>query len=85
MSFLEDMMASMGTNLSDKLLSEVNDFLSETGMGPSYFGKAASGNSELVKRLRDGRSIRLDTADRVRAFMKEKRKQRGTTAEEVAA
>lgn len=68
-------MGRMGTNLSDKLLSEVNDFLNETGMGPSYFGKAASGNSELVKRLRDGRSIRLDTADRVRAFMKEKRKQ----------
>lgn len=75
MSFLEDIVGRMGTNLSEKLLSEVNDFLSETGMGPSYFGKAASGNSELVRRLRDGRSIRLDTADRVRAFMKEKRKQ----------
>jgi hypothetical protein len=64
----------MATNLSEKLLSEVNDFLRETEMGPSYFGKAASGNSELVKRLREGKRVWPETADKVRIFMREHRR-----------
>jgi hypothetical protein len=34
------------------LLAEIETFLRSSGMGPSYFGKVAVGNSDLVKRLR---------------------------------
>lgn len=74
MSAKEDIVSFMATNLSEKLLSEVNDFLRETGMGPSYFGKAASGNSELVTRLRAGGRVWPETADKVRIFMREHRR-----------
>lgn len=74
---------------TEKLLSEVTDFLAETGMGVSYFGKIASGNSELVHRLKDGGRVWPETADKVRAFMKTHRasvrKTKTATAEGSAA
>jgi hypothetical protein len=51
------------------LLIEIVGFLEKSGMSPSYFGKRACGNSELLKRLRDGKTVTLRTADRVRFFM----------------
>jgi hypothetical protein len=57
---------------TEKLLSEVNEFLAVTGMSPSYFGKVASGNSELVKRLENGKRVWPETAEKVREFMAEK-------------
>jgi hypothetical protein len=62
----------------DALLSEIEGFLAETGMGPAYFGKSAVGNTEIVKRLRNGRSVTLATARSVRDFMAKHRQ-----AEEV--
>lgn len=58
--------------MANDLLSEIRDFLARTEMGPSYFGKASCGNSELVDRLESGRTVTLVTADRVRAFMQSK-------------
>lgn len=59
------------------LLAEIDSFLMKTGMGSSYFGKASTGNSELVSRLRAGGRVWPDTeaavrkfmADRIRAYM----------------
>jgi hypothetical protein len=51
------------------ILAEVEAFLRTSGMGPSYFGKLAVGNSEIVRKLRDGRPILTSTADRLRAFI----------------
>jgi hypothetical protein len=51
------------------LLRDIEAFLAATGMGASYFGKRATGNSELVGRLRDGRPILTETERRVRDFM----------------
>jgi len=51
------------------LLDEIDSFLARTGMGPSYFGKIACGNSELVQRLRRGRRIWPETEEQVRSFM----------------
>lgn len=62
--------------MASDLLSEIHDFLAETGMGPSYLGKQAVGNSEIVKRLEAGRTIQLDTAEKLRAFMRAKRAER---------
>lgn len=55
------------------LLTEIEAFLAKTGMGAAYFGKVAVGNSELVKRLRDGGDVLSGTAARVRAFIKARR------------
>lgn len=59
--------------MASDLLSDIRAFLAETGMGRSYFGKAACGNSELVERLEQGKTITLVTAGKVRAFMDERR------------
>ncbi|HET7413420.1 MAG TPA: hypothetical protein VFJ18_12250 [Pararhizobium sp.] len=59
--------------MNSDLISDIRDFLSETGMGPSYFGKAACGNSEVVSRLESGRTITLETAEKIRVFMAERR------------
>jgi acyl-CoA thioester hydrolase len=51
------------------LLAEVERFLMTTGMGPTYFGKVAVGNPELVNRLRQGRSVTQKTAERLHKFL----------------
>jgi hypothetical protein len=51
------------------LLDEIETFLAETGMGPSYFGKQAVKNSEIVSRLRKGGRIWPETEAQLRAFM----------------
>ena len=42
-------------------------------MGESYFGKKSVGNSELVKRLRAGRSVSIDVAQRAVSFISYRR------------
>lgn len=61
--------------MSSDLLSDIRTFLKDSGMGPSYFGKVACGNSELVERLEQGKTITLVTADKVRTFIAERRSQ----------
>ena len=58
------------------LLSEIEAFLADTGMGASYFGKRATGNSEVVARLRDGGRIWPETEHRIRAFIAAERARR---------
>jgi hypothetical protein len=62
------------------LLNDIEAFLAETGMGPSYFGKQAVGNSELVQRLRDGKRVWPETEAKARAFMMYARKAKGIAA-----
>jgi hypothetical protein len=63
------------------LLTEIDAFLAETGMGVSYFGKVASGNSEIVQRLRSGRRVWPETADKVRLFIRQYRESKVEAAE----
>ncbi|MEH7827645.1 hypothetical protein [Gemmobacter denitrificans] len=56
--------------ITRKLLIEIEAFLAASGMGESYFGKAAAGNSELVARLRDNRRVWPETEAKVRRFIK---------------
>lgn len=51
------------------LLDEIEAFLSASGMGETYFGRQAAGNTEVVKRLRSGRDVTTTTAERLRAYM----------------
>lgn len=55
------------------ILSDIEEFLSETNMGASYFGKASMGSSELVKRLRKGGRMWPENEAKVRAFMELRR------------
>jgi hypothetical protein len=56
------------------LLSEIRDFLAQHEMSASYFGKRAVNNSELVGRLERGSTVTLATAEKVRAYMRERGK-----------
>lgn len=62
------------------LLSEIDDFLAESGMGDSRFGLLAARNARLMERLRQGVTpkgkpvlIRPETERQIRAFIAERR------------
>ncbi|MCO5092640.1 hypothetical protein [Bosea sp. (in: a-proteobacteria)] len=65
--------------MSTLLLSDIEDFLRETGMGEYRFGLLAARNGRLVERLRtpraNGRPARIwpETEVEVRAFMRSHR------------
>jgi hypothetical protein len=59
--------------MEDTLLREIRTFLAEYRMSPSYFGKAAVGNSEMVGRLEAGNTVTLRTAEKARRFMASRR------------
>lgn len=51
------------------LVKEIDSFLCHTGMSASYFGKVSTGNSEVVARLKAGRTITGITEQKIRAFI----------------
>ena len=53
------------------LLKLIDQFLEETGMGESYFGKKAVGNSEVVKRLREGGRVWPETEAQLLKFIRD--------------
>jgi len=56
--------------LARALLAEIEAFLAETGLRPTKFGLSSVNDGHLVANLRQGNSVTLKTADRVRAFMR---------------
>jgi predicted transcriptional regulator len=66
-----------------QLLRDVEQFLAETGMHATTFGLKALNDLAFVSNLRDGRKVRLDTAEKVRKFMADYRKKKATA--ELAA
>lgn len=65
------------------LLTEVEAFLADTGMGPTYFGTQSCGNSELVGRLRKGKTVLLPTAEAVLAYIHRERAARNLPKKEA--
>ncbi len=53
----------------EKLLAEVEAFLVKHDMDHTRFGIEAFKDPSFVGTLRKGRRVRIDTADKVRAFM----------------
>lgn len=51
------------------LLADVEAFLKRTGMTPTRFGVLSTGERGLVRRLRDGRTVQLATAEKLWRFM----------------
>lgn len=68
--------------MADTLLTEIEKFLSETGMKEYRFGFLAARNGRLVERLRagttpeKGRPVRIwpETAKQIRDFMRAERR-----------
>ena len=57
--------------MEQQLLTEIREFLKSSGMGPSYFGKRACGNSEIVSRLENGGTVTVRSLVRIRTFISE--------------
>lgn len=57
---------------TDKLLADIEQFIEHNSMSATAFGLAALNDGHLVRKLRAGGSVTLDTADRIRAFMEGK-------------
>lgn len=53
------------------LLREIEAFLANAEMADSTFGRKAVNDGKLLARLRSGRSVSLDTAEKVRTFIVE--------------
>jgi hypothetical protein len=51
-------------------LSEIEAFLARAGVAPSTFGRAAVGDPNFVRELREGRAPSLRLVDRARACMR---------------
>ncbi|MFC0246820.1 hypothetical protein ACFOLL_13105 [Falsochrobactrum ovis] len=62
--------------MSTKLLNDIEEFLSETGMSAYTFGFEAVRNGRLVERLRMGRRVWPETQAEIRAFMRVERSKR---------
>jgi len=67
--------------MKSKLLSDIEDFLRETGMAEGYFGWKAAKNWRLMERLNAGRRVWPETESEVRAFMISERRRRATSGE----
>ncbi len=67
--------------MSNPLLSDIDEFLRETGMGDFRFGLLSTRNGRLLERLRAGRRVWPETEAQVRAFMISERRRK----QEVAA
>ena len=59
------------STLDASILKTVRAYIARTEMSESKFGKTAIGDPGLVSGLEAGRSLRLDTADRVLQYMNE--------------
>ncbi len=68
---------------ADAFLREIEAFLARERVSPSTFGRAAVGDPNFVRELRDGRMPGLRLVDRARAYMAALRRARapGETCE----
>ena len=57
----------------EKILTEIETFLRRTGMGPTQFGIESIGRRSLLNQLRSQGGLTMETAAKIRAFMKENR------------
>jgi 5-formyltetrahydrofolate cyclo-ligase len=58
-------------NSNSSLLQEIERFLDRSELSASAFGQEVMGDRHLVRRLRDGKTVTLPTADKIRGFIKD--------------
>jgi hypothetical protein len=56
-------------SLQDDFLAEIHAFLAARKMDATMFGREAMNDPNFVFQVEHGRCVRLDTVDKVRAFM----------------
>lgn len=56
-------------NPDAELLEKIEAFIVRTGMKPSRFGREAMNDGDLIRQLREGRSLSLKNAKKVIDFM----------------
>ena len=64
------------TTEREKILKEIETFLRRTGIGPTQFGIESVGRRSLLNQLRVRGGLNMETAAKVRAFIKEHRRTR---------
>lgn len=57
-------------NIREQLVDKIDRFLEVNGLSASEFGRMALNDSGFVKRLRDGKDVRLKTVDKIEAFIR---------------
>lgn len=62
--------------MTQKLLTDIREFLAETGMSAYRFGYRAVKNGRLVERLEAGRRVWPETEVEARAFIRAERQRR---------
>ena len=62
--------------MRQNLISEIKDFLAETGLSAYRFGFLAVRNGRLVERLESGKRVWPETEAEVRAFIRSERRRR---------
>ncbi len=70
----------MGMSDTQTLLAEIERYIAAAEIAPSTFGQRAVKDGKLVKRLKSGRSVTLETASAIRRFI-----ETGVTAKERSA
>ena len=58
----------------EKILKEIESFLKRTGMGQTQFSLGALGRRNLLNQLRGRGGLNMETAARIRRFMKDYRR-----------
>lgn len=59
----------LGMSDPEKLLAEIEAFLTRTGMNATEFGIRSKRDRAIVFRLREGKDVRTATASELRRFM----------------
>lgn len=54
----------------DRLFAEIKRFLKRTGMSPTRFSIESTGDRAFYTRLKAGKGLTLERADRVRTYMR---------------
>ena len=63
-------------SLSAQLLADVHVFVRDLGISETALGQKSVGNPSVFARLRAGKSIRLDTTDKIYTYMAHERLRR---------
>lgn len=70
--------------MAKSLISEIETFMTETGLSAYRFGILAAKNGRLVERLRNGGRIWPETELEIRAFMMSRRRDKPSSQEQAA-
>ncbi|PJN94412.1 hypothetical protein CNY89_14670 [Amaricoccus sp. HAR-UPW-R2A-40] len=71
--------------MHQNLITEIDEFLAETGLSGYRFGLLAAKNGRLVDRLKGGGRVWPETEAQVLGFIRQRRAERATTNRTGAA